>query len=262
MSESEQRNTPPEVTKPFLVKISPRPEIQEVVEELEEHQEVQNPTLEFPQIRSIARSIAAPKIQARRNAARLEEVKKESRHDVLTGLLNRRGWEEEMKKGAARAQRDGTPVCIAVADIRGLGETNNSLSMGAGDALMKVSAEIIRSLLRETDEAARYGGDEFGMILPNTTLEQAVMSTSRIARKMEEPQVLSFQYQGNPTEITTPIGIRIVVGEIDPHNWEASEQAVIEEMSVMKKEEKALKKAGEPIGGNKVISIGRRQQAA
>ena len=262
MSEAEQRNSPPEITKPFLVKISPRPEVQEIVEQIEEHQEVQNPMLEFPQVRSIARSIAAPKIQAKRNAAKLEVVKKESRHDAQTGLLNRRGWEEAIKKAAARAQRDGTPVSIALADIRGLGETNNSLSMEAGDALIKTSVEIIQSLLRETDEAARYGGDEFGMILPNTTLEQAAISTSRIARKMEEPQVLSFPYQGNPTEITTPIGIRIVVGEIDPHNWEASEQAVIEEMSIMKMEEKPLKKAGEPIGGNKVVSIGRRQQAA
>ena len=159
MTELESMPSPSEnITRPQF-KISNRPEIQEVVDKVEEIQEIKHPHLDDAHtIRQIARDIAAPTILAERRAQKLKTAKAESRHDEVTGLLNRRGWEEQLTKAKARSERDGTPLCILLGDIRGLGEMNNSISMEAGDALIKASAEVLKDTMREGDEVARWGG--------------------------------------------------------------------------------------------------------
>lgn len=263
MTEFESMPSPNEKIVRPQFKTSNRQKIQDVVDRIEEAQEVKHPDIDDAHaIRQIARDIAAPTILAERRAQKLKNAEEESKHDIRTGLLNRRGYEEALKKAVARAERDGTPLSVLLGDIRDLGKINNDLSMEAGDALIATSGAVVASALRESDEGAMWGGDEIGVIYPNTGLSEALIAASRIAETLAQPQTLTFNFKGQETELVMPIGFRGVVGQIDPKNASASEAVIKEELSAMKNEEKKLRAQGQPIGGNNIVSIGIREQAA
>ncbi|MDX6643923.1 MAG: hypothetical protein QOD76_1885, partial [Solirubrobacteraceae bacterium] len=102
--------------------------------------------------------------------ARLEAV---ARTDDLTGLANRRAWEEELPRELARAKRDDRPLCVAMVDLDRFKEFNDEHGHQAGDRLLKQLASVWREELRPTDVLARYGGEEFVLLLPNCPLEEA-----------------------------------------------------------------------------------------
>ncbi len=87
-------------------------------------------------------------------------------HDHLTGLFNRRRFEEELRRELARARRHGAGGTVLAIDIDHFKYVNDSLGHSAGDALITLAAEAFRTRLRTTDVIARLGGDEFAAILP------------------------------------------------------------------------------------------------
>lgn len=102
--------------------------------------------------------------------------------DDLTGLPNRRAWEETLERELARAARDGLPVCVAVLDLDDLKHYNDEHGHLAGDAVLKAAAEAWRTELRGGDVLARYGGDEFAALIPGRTLDTAVVVVERLRR--------------------------------------------------------------------------------
>ena len=114
----------------------------------------------------------------RESEARLQRL---SRTDGLTGLLNRRGWNESLAEEERRAQRHGHPACVIVADLDGLKETNDRYGHAAGDDLIRRSAECIRGAVRDVDKVARIGGDEFAIL----AIECDETTADRITRRIE-----------------------------------------------------------------------------
>ncbi len=102
--------------------------------------------------------------------ARLEEV---ARTDDLTGLPNRRAWDEHLAREVARARRDGTPLCVAVIDLDHFKDYNDVHGHQGGDRFLKSIAAAWRGCLRATDVLARYGGEEFSLALPGCDLGDA-----------------------------------------------------------------------------------------
>ena len=102
--------------------------------------------------------------------------------DQLTGLPNRRAWEETLARELARAARDGLPVCIAVLDLDGFKRYNDDLGHLAGDRLLAQAADAWRTELRGGDVLARYGGDEFAALIPGRALDTAVVVVERLRR--------------------------------------------------------------------------------
>lgn len=100
--------------------------------------------------------------------------------DPLTGLPNRRGWEGALERELARVKRRKTPLCVAVLDLDHFKEFNDEQGHLAGDRLLKEVAATWLGLLRDTDVLARYGGDEFGIILPDCYPNKANEIVSRL----------------------------------------------------------------------------------
>jgi len=115
-------------------------------------------------------SEAAVAIERADMLARLEGL---AHTDELTGLPNRRAWNEELPRARARAERDGRPMAIAMLDLDRFKDYNDSHGHQDGDRLLKEAAAAWRAELREGDVLARYGGEEFAVALHHCALEEA-----------------------------------------------------------------------------------------
>jgi diguanylate cyclase (GGDEF)-like protein len=96
-----------------------------------------------------------------------------ARTDVLTGLPNRRAWEEELPREIQRAARTGRPLCAALLDLDHFKEFNDLNGHQAGDEHLELAARVWRQRLRSTDLIARHGGEEFAVLLAGTGLDEA-----------------------------------------------------------------------------------------
>jgi diguanylate cyclase (GGDEF)-like protein/PAS domain S-box-containing protein len=114
------------------------------------------------------------------NARLHAEVKKLATTDAVTGLANRHVFEKNLGIEVERAQRTKTDVSLIIFDIDSFKEYNDNHGHPAGDARLKAVAEIIQQNLRKYDLAARYGGDEFAIILSNTSRESAFAFARRL----------------------------------------------------------------------------------
>jgi diguanylate cyclase (GGDEF)-like protein len=108
-----------------------------------------------------------------RLAARAEE-------DGLTGLKNRRAFEERLREEWARAHRYGEPLSVMLLDVDHFKSYNDGFGHLAGDAALRLVADILRRQARTNDFAARYGGEEFAILLPHTTAASATVAANRI----------------------------------------------------------------------------------
>ncbi len=103
-----------------------------------------------------------------------------ARTDGLTGLPNRRHWEQQLPRELARAWRDGQRVCVAMLDLDYFKDYNDRRGHQAGDQLLRDAAVAWRVALRPYDILARYGGEEFAVILPGCDLKDAMRLVERL----------------------------------------------------------------------------------
>ena len=106
------------------------------------------------------------------------------RHDQLTGALNRRGLEETIETEVARSQRRKSPLCVALLDIDNFKKLNDSLGHDVGDAALIHLVTVIHDTLRPQDTLARFGGEEFIILLPDTPLDDAQKALVRLQREL------------------------------------------------------------------------------
>ena len=106
------------------------------------------------------------------------------REDQLTGSLNRRGLDDVFERETARADRRGTPLCIAVLDLDDFKRLNDTYGHIAGDGALKHLVQIVKATLRSMDVIARFGGEEFVILLPETTIEAAAQTMTRLQREL------------------------------------------------------------------------------
>jgi diguanylate cyclase (GGDEF)-like protein len=108
-------------------------------------------------------------------------VEAQSLHDHVSGALNRRGIDQRLALELVRAERNGDQLAIALIDIDHFKQINDTAGHAAGDAALRQVVEVISSRLRSYDFFGRYGGDEFLLVLPQTSCDDAL----RIAERME-----------------------------------------------------------------------------
>ncbi|WP_339723103.1 GGDEF domain-containing protein [uncultured Paraglaciecola sp.] len=133
--------------------------------------------------------------------AQLEEL---GRVDGLTGLYNRRFWEEQFVMEFKRSLRSDNPSTLIMLDIDHFKKVNDTYGHPAGDEVIKALAGIIKKATRETDIAGRYGGEEFAILLPDTPVANVEFVSERIRRLVEKCVV---EYDEINISFTVSIGI-------------------------------------------------------
>jgi diguanylate cyclase len=116
--------------------------------------------------------------------AKLEQMSELAREDPLTKSLNRRGMMEALGREMNRGQRYQIPLCIALLDIDNFKQLNDKLGHQAGDHALVHLVAVIKATLRQMDVIARFGGEEFLLLLPNTSLVDAMQAVTRIQREL------------------------------------------------------------------------------
>ena len=137
------------------------------------------------------RTLAAEAAIALERAALLASLEESARTDDLTGLPNRRAWEERLPRELARARREGQSVCVVMLDLDHFKDFNDHEGHQAGDRLLKLCAASWANQLRTTDVLVRYGGEEFSLVLTGCTLADARLLVERLRDVMPEGQTVS-----------------------------------------------------------------------
>lgn len=131
--------------------------------------------------------------------AELHKVRLLSMTDEFTGLPNRRAFMRRLEDEVGRAQRYGTPLALAIMDLDGFKQVNDTFGHMAGDRILRCYADQILSTFRHHDMVARYGGEEFAVLLPNTVLEGAGRALSKVQAKAAQ-----FICEHEGTELPLP----------------------------------------------------------
>jgi diguanylate cyclase (GGDEF)-like protein/PAS domain S-box-containing protein len=121
----------------------------------------------------------------------LGRVEAIARTDQLTGLPNRRSWEEEVRQAISRAQRQGHPLAVAMIDLDSFKRFNDEQGHQAGDAVLREAGASWRMTLRVTDFIARYGGEEFAVLLPDCPPDEALGVLARLRAATPRNQTCS-----------------------------------------------------------------------
>src|SRR5437879_5669492 len=138
--------------------------------------------------------------------AQKEHFRALAQTDGLTGLPNFRSFHARLEEEVSRAHRYGHPLACAMVDLDGLKEINDKLGHAAGNRAIVALADAVREELRDTDFAARYGGDEFVVLLSQTNEDQGALSAERLRRRLAEAsEQAGLRVHGS-------IGVAAVVG--------------------------------------------------
>jgi two-component system, cell cycle response regulator len=144
-----------------------------------------------------------------RRETQLQEL---ARTDPLTGLANLRAFRARLEEEVKRARRYRTPLACVMVDMDHLKPINDELGHTAGDAAIGAVAEVIRRELRETDFGARYGGDEFVMLLPHTSAGDARVFAERVCTRLHES---SIEVLGRRLPLAASFGIASLEDDVN-----------------------------------------------
>ena len=139
-------------------------------------------------------------------AQALEQIRQLATHDDLTGLLNRRAMLDRMQLEQRRSLRSGSPLLIAQLDIDHFKAVNDTHGHAAGDLVLQRFADTVRRNVRDTDVLARWGGEEFVLLLCDTPAADAVTLMERLRQAVQAMQVPVAQ-GGQPITVTVSIGL-------------------------------------------------------
>jgi diguanylate cyclase (GGDEF)-like protein len=131
--------------------------------------------------------------------------------DHLTGLRNRRYFEERFQEELSRSKRTGAPCSVLVADVNDFKQINDTHGHAAGDLVLRRVGELLTRNQRVTDIACRIGGDEFAIILPDTTLEGARALVERLENG--QPEFLDPAHLEHGLKVRISFGTATFPGE-------------------------------------------------
>jgi diguanylate cyclase (GGDEF)-like protein len=136
-----------------------------------------------------------------------ETLRSQAIRDPLTGLFNRRYMEESLERELRRSQRKGVPLGIVMMDIDHFKHFNDNFGHAAGDYLLRELGVFLKTLVRGEDIASRYGGEEFIVVFPETSLEETVQRAEQVRQDVKNLK-LSEQFPKNEG-VTMSLGVAV-----------------------------------------------------
>jgi diguanylate cyclase (GGDEF)-like protein len=155
---------------------------------------------ELPAVEHLTRVLA----MAIRNCKLFREVQNQAHTDALTGLRNYRAFHETLRTEMHRSQRYGRPLGLVMLDIDCFKELNDRFGHQAGDAALSELGKVIRAATRREDFAARYGGDEIAIILPETAQAGCLSVVRRLVTAVRETKIM---FEGKRVPFSISVGV-------------------------------------------------------
>lgn len=137
----------------------------------------------------------------------LAVLKQESITDALTGLRNRRYFDQRISEEVARSTRYKLPLTLMLIDVDHFKKINDTYGHTVGDEVLQTLSKIIQNVVRDSDIVARYGGEEIVIITPNTTKEEAAILAERLREKVEQTKVATIATTQEVVQVTISIGL-------------------------------------------------------
>ena len=175
-------------------------------------------------IHELQAELAEAKAEIERQRDELQMSLCDARTDVLTGLPNRRAFDQEISRAIASHERKAAVFCLIMMDIDHFKRLNDKHGHLIGDQVLKMFSRCLLKTLRETDFIARFGGEEFAVVLPRTNLADALIAADRVRRTIAE---CDFTVAQRKLRVTASIGVsEIRDNEIDADLIRRSDSAL------------------------------------
>lgn len=175
-------------------------------------------------LQTLVERVASMEQEAKGFRDHIEEQRQKALTDPLTGLPNRAAWDERCELEVARWQRYGGELLMAVLDIDFFKRINDNYGHLAGDKVLKIIATELAKRLRKTDFIARFGGEEFVLLIPGTPLEGAQQLLETLRTAIES---CPFHFKGERVTITLSAGVSaFAAGERSEQVFERADQAL------------------------------------
>lgn len=175
-------------------------------------------------LKSLAERVAVMEQEAQVVRENLEEQRQKALIDPLTGLPNRAAWTERLEHEVAQWQRHGNSLLLAMLDLDHFKRINDNYGHLAGDRVLKIIATVLRKRLRGSDFIARFGGEEFVLLVPDTPLASGAKLAEGLRAAIE---ACPFHFKGEPVTITVSMGMTAFKpGEYSDHVLKRADQAL------------------------------------
>ncbi|MEM9657771.1 MAG: diguanylate cyclase, partial [Planctomycetota bacterium] len=128
----------------------------------------------------------------------------EARTDALTDLHNRRAFDAAMEENLARYRRQGTPYSLMLFDVDHFKQFNDTHGHQAGDEVLRAVGATLKKVVKSSDLACRYGGEEFAVVMPNTNARNGRVAADRVRRAID---AMTIDFEGKQLTVTASVGI-------------------------------------------------------
>lgn len=157
----------------------------------------------------------------------LAQARNEAMTDQLTGISNRKAFDEVLLTQVTAAAQNGEPLCLAMADIDFFKKFNDTFGHQAGDQVLRLVGRCLDGNVKGQDTPARYGGEEFAMILPNTVVDDAVKLANHIRETIQSRELVKKSTGENLGKVTMSFGItQFVLGDTPQTMIERADKAL------------------------------------
>jgi diguanylate cyclase len=162
---------------------------------------------------SLQQQLKKAEVKLQEQAEQIEAQAADAMTDALTGAPNRRYFDTELAQRVIEWQRKGTPFCLTMIDVDHFKKFNDVHGHLAGDAVLRGVAASLRESYRQMDIVTRYGGEEFAVIMPSTTLAESEVGAARACPFVEHKQ---FEFDGKSLKVTVSGGLAQAAQADDP----------------------------------------------
>jgi diguanylate cyclase len=143
-------------------------------------------------------------VRLQEQAVKMESFEAQALTDALTGIANRRAFDDFVARQESQFAREGRPATVLILDVDHFKKFNDTYGHQAGDEVLKGVARVLRRSMREIDHVARYGGEEFAVVFPGSPVAEACPAAERARQAIENA---TFRHEGVALKVTASFGL-------------------------------------------------------